>query len=165
MIMTFFDSLLLAATLLCSLNAGFLLAFSIIVMPAIHTLDNKAFIEAFQKMDAIIQNGQPLFMLMWIGSALCLLLATLIGVFHLSIIKLSLLLLGCIANFIGVQLCTALINIPLNNQLQRLNCQTASNDELSAARHQFEEPWNKWNQRRTIIAIMVAALLLITAWL
>ena len=43
-----FQIVLILATLLCSLVAGFLFAFAIIVMPGIKTLNDREFIRAFQ---------------------------------------------------------------------------------------------------------------------
>ena len=160
MSLIFFDTVLLTATFLCSLTAGFLLAFSIIVMPAINTLENSAFIDAFQRMDSIIQKGLPLFMLMWVGSAVSLLITMGLGFFHLSSSKLGVLVFCTIAYLIAVQLSTALINIPLNNQLQTMDCQNATDEALIKARSQFEVRWNKWNQRRSVVAILVSLLLI-----
>ena len=48
-----FIATLIIATLLCSLVAGFLFAFKIVVMPGIHKLNDRDFIHAFQEMDDI----------------------------------------------------------------------------------------------------------------
>lgn len=49
------------ATLLCSLVAGFLFSFAIVVMPGISDLNDREFLRAFQVMDRVIQNNQPVF--------------------------------------------------------------------------------------------------------
>lgn len=51
------------ATLLCSLVAGFVLAFAIVVMPGIRNLDDHDFLQAFKAIDRVIQNNQPIFSL------------------------------------------------------------------------------------------------------
>ncbi|MGB5425029.1 MAG: hypothetical protein WBN03_22880, partial [Desulfobacterales bacterium] len=66
--MGIFQAALILATFLCSLVAGFLFAFSVVVMPGIRSLNDREFIRAFQVMDRVIQNNQPIFMLVWIGS-------------------------------------------------------------------------------------------------
>ncbi len=48
-----FPIILLVATFLCSLVAGFLLAFAIVVMPSIKQLNDREFIRAFQVIDGI----------------------------------------------------------------------------------------------------------------
>ena len=55
------------ATLFCSLVAGFLFAFVLVVMPGIQRLNDREFIRAFQVIDSIIQNNQPIFVLVWVG--------------------------------------------------------------------------------------------------
>jgi uncharacterized membrane protein len=63
---TVFQVLLLLAAFLCSLVAGFLFAFAVVIMPGISPLDDRGFIRAFQLIDRVIQNNQPLFMLVWV---------------------------------------------------------------------------------------------------
>jgi len=70
---------LITAAFLCSLFSGFLLAFAIVVMPGLAKLEDREFIRAFQVIDRVIQNNQPAFMLMWIGSIVALLTASGLG--------------------------------------------------------------------------------------
>ena len=60
--MGIFETVLIVATLLCSLVAGLVFAFAVVVMPGIKDLKDGEFIRAFQVMDRVIQNNQPLFM-------------------------------------------------------------------------------------------------------
>jgi uncharacterized membrane protein len=53
-----FQATLILAAFLCSLVAGFKFAFSVVVMPGIRSLKDRAFIRAFQKMDGVIQNNK-----------------------------------------------------------------------------------------------------------
>ena len=59
--MGIFQIALIVATLLCSLVAGFVFAFAVVVMPGIKGLPDREFIRAFQVMDGVIQNNQPMF--------------------------------------------------------------------------------------------------------
>lgn len=52
--MTFFHIALIAATFLCSLVAGFLFAFAVVVMPGMRSLDDGEFIGAFRAIDGAI---------------------------------------------------------------------------------------------------------------
>jgi hypothetical protein len=72
---TIFDGVLVLATFLCSLVAGFLFAFAAVVMPGIGRLDDRGFIRAFQVIDRVIQRNQALFVLVWVGSVLALIAA------------------------------------------------------------------------------------------
>jgi len=157
---TFFEVLLITATLLCTLNAGFLFAFAVVVMPGLKALDDSEFIRAFQKIDGIIQHGQPLFMLVWVGSAVALLFAAVLGFSRLEQPEFGALIIACLAYFIGVQLSTIRVNIPLNNQLQALDSFTEDSATLTKARLNFESRWNKWNRCRTLVAVGVSMMLI-----
>ena len=80
--MTLFQALLMLATFLCSLVAGFLFAFAVVIMPGIRSLHHGGFIRGFQVIDRVIQNNQPLFMFVWVGSALSLIAAAVFGSWH-----------------------------------------------------------------------------------
>ena len=45
--------------------------FAIIVMPGTKTLGDLGFLKAFKAMDRVIQDNQPVFILVWLGSADC----------------------------------------------------------------------------------------------
>jgi uncharacterized membrane protein len=150
-----------AALLLCSLTAGFLLAFAVVVMPGLRTLDDAAFLRAFQVVDRVIQDNHPLFLLMWVGSLVALLAALGLGLGSLTGLD-RLLLLGAGVLYLGgVQLPTAAINIPLNNRLQALDVAGLDAGALSEAREAFEARWNRWNVIRTGLATASSALILL----
>ena len=65
---------LMLSIMLCSLVAGLLFGFAIVVMPGIAKLTDKEYLLAFKHMDGIIQNNQPLFILVWAGSILSIIL-------------------------------------------------------------------------------------------
>lgn len=117
-------------------------------------------------MDGIIQNNHPLFILVWGGSALLLLVAVALGSRDLSPALWIALTTATGAYLLGVQLPTVTINVPLNNALQRIDVEKAREETIRQARRTFEERWNRWNRRRTAIASGVtAALLLVLAML
>ena len=78
--MVIFQITLIVATFLCSLVAGLLFAFAVVTMPGLRVLEDGEFIRAFQVIDRVIQNNQPIFMLVWVGSAVVLLFALVSGV-------------------------------------------------------------------------------------
>lgn len=159
--MGFFQAAVLCATFLCSLVAGFLFAFSIVAMPGIGSLNDREFIRSFQAMDRVIQNNQPMFMLVWVGSALALITAAGLGFGQLEGTERLLLICATLAYLFGVQLPTIAINIPLNNKLQSLDANAVNEAAHAAARAGFEPRWNRWNSVRTAIASLVSALLII----
>ena len=75
-----FQIALILAAFLCSLVAGFLFAFAIVTMPGIRSLNDQEFLRAFQVMDRVIQNKQPLFILVWVGSVVALVTSAVLGV-------------------------------------------------------------------------------------
>jgi len=149
------------ALLLCSLTAGFLFAFAVVVMPGLKALDDAAYLRAFQVVDRVIQEGQPLFMVMWVGSIIALLAAlamglrTLAGLDRLVLLGASVLYLG------GVQVPTAAINVPLNHRVQSLNINELNSGSLHEARRAFEGRWNRWNAGRTGFATASVILMLV----
>ena len=159
--MGIFQVVLILATFLCSLVAGFLFAFAVVAMPGIKLLSDKEFVRAFQVMDGVIQNNQPLFILVWVGSVVVLIASVAFGIGQLAGIDRLLIVLATLAYLIGVQLPTVTINIPLNNKLQTQDVDAMSETALKVAREEFEPRWNRWNAIRTVISTMVSAVLII----
>ena len=151
---------LVLTTLLCSLVAGFLVAFAVVVMPGIQGLNDHGFLQAFKKMDRIIQDSHPIFVVLWLGSVLTLLLSVFLAYGKLEGLNWMLLLFAGGLFILGVQLPTATINIPLNNQLQKQELSTLPPAQVRKAREHFEDRWIQWNIIRTIFAILTSVLLL-----
>jgi uncharacterized membrane protein len=155
-----FQVALILATFLSSLVAGFLIAFALVVMPGIRSLDDREFIQAFQVMDRVIQNRQPVFVLIWVGSVVALLAVTMLGIGVLDGTGRLLMILAVLAYILGVQLLTGTVNIPLNNRLQALDVDAMSETAQNAARKDFEPRWNRWNSIRTAFASLASVLLI-----
>ena len=159
--MGIFQATLILATILCSLVAGFLFAFAVVVMPGIRSLNDREFIRAFQVMDRVIQNNQPIFMLVWVGSVVVLITSVVLGIGQLDGGGRLLIIFATIAYLLGVQLPTITINIPLNNKLQTLDVDTINETQQKAARENFETRWNRWNSIRTVLSSLASALLIV----
>ncbi|MDJ0590639.1 MAG: DUF1772 domain-containing protein [Pleurocapsa sp. MO_226.B13] len=156
-----FQIVLILATLLCSLVAGFLFAFATVVMPGIKTLNDREFIRAFQVIDGVIQNNQPLMVAVWMGSILAAVAAAVLGFGQLDGTQRLLSISATIVYILGGQLSTFTINVPLNNRLQRLNVDAMDEVALKAARMNFEPGWNRWNLVRTPFAGLASVLFMI----
>jgi uncharacterized membrane protein len=130
-------------------------------MPGIRNLNDKAFIRAFQVIDRVIQNNQPVFIFVWIGSILILIITTVLGIGQLQGIDLVLLITAALLYLFGVQLPTILINVPLNNKLQTVEVESIDVTEVNQARQVFEPRWNRSNNIRTVLASMTTLLLII----
>lgn len=155
-----FHIALFLATLSCSLVAGFLFAFAVVVMPGLGNQADRDFIRGFQVIDRVIQNRQPIFMLVWAGSVVTLVMSVILGIEPLDRPDRLLLIFATVVYLLGVQLPTAIINIPLNNQLQTLDVAALDKAALKAAREEFEPRWKRWNTFRTVLAVLTTALLL-----
>ncbi len=159
--MEVFQIALILATFLCSLVAGLLFAFAIVVMPGIRSLNDREFIRAFQVMDRVIQNNQPIFVLVWVGSVVALVTSAVLGIGQLDGAERLLIIFATLAYLLGVQLPTVTINIPLNNKLQTLDVDAMNETTQKAARKDFEPRWNRWNSIRAAFASLASALLII----
>jgi uncharacterized membrane protein len=158
---TIFDGVLVLATFLCSLVAGFLFAFATVVMPGIGRLDDGGFIRAFQVIDGVIQRNQPLFVLVWVGSVLALIAAAAAVLWARTGVDRLLSIVAALVYLLGVQLPTITINIPLNNRLQRLDPDSTDEPTRRRAREEFEPRWTRWNAVRTAGASLTAIVLMV----
>src|SRR6056297_1325357 len=149
------------SALLCSLVAGLVFTFAIVVMPGIKSLGDLAFLKAFKAMDLVIQNNQPIFMLVWLGSAVVLLGSTVLGIWQLEGLDRILLVVACMIYLIVVHLPTVAINIPLNNHIQSQALDSMTETALLEATVKFKSRWLRWNAIRTVFAILTTALLLV----
>ena len=152
-----FPIVLILATVACALVAGLLFAFAIVTMPGIKRLNDGEFIRAFQAMDGIIQNNQPLFVLVWVGSVVAVIASALLGLSRLEGPAQVLILLAAFAYVVGVQVPTVAVNVPLNNRLQAVNVDALDPATQQRARLDFEPRWNRWNAVRTVVASLAAA--------
>jgi uncharacterized membrane protein len=158
--MTIHHASLIAAAFLCSLVAGFLFAFAVVVMPGIGRLPDREFMRAFQVMDRIIQNNQPLFLTVWVGSVVALVAAIVLTYGNAHVLARWLLLGAGLAWLLGVQLPTIAVNIPLNNRLQSVNVDALDEASQASARRDFEPRWNTSNVCRTAVACLVTLTLI-----
>lgn len=156
-----FEGVLIVAALLTALVAGLLLVFSIVVMPGIGALSDHDFLKAFQVIDARIQNSQPVFILIWVGSVLASIGALVLAFANADGSQRAVVVVAVAIYLIGVQLTTATINIPLNNTLQAHDLETMDEQSLSTARTAFEPRWNRWNGIRSALAVLAAFLLIV----
>lgn len=159
--MELFEVVLILATLLCGLVAGFLFGFAVVAMPGLGTLDDRGFLSSFRAMDRIIQNGQAVFMVVWVGSIAAVIASLVVGWSQLDGTA-RLLLGGAVVIYLaGVQMPTAVFNVPLNNEIQAIDPQSMTERGLAAAREAFEQRWNRWNAIRTVMAVTTTVILLV----
>tara|TARA_Y100000992_G_scaffold278088_1_gene223374 strand:+ start:100 stop:597 length:498 start_codon:yes stop_codon:yes gene_type:complete len=159
--MNIFELSLILSALLCSLVTGFILIFAIVVMPGISKFEDKEFLRAFQQIDGVIQNNQPFFLLVWLGS----IISVIVTIFSSLIIfefqnSLPILCVCCIYLF-GVQGITLLIHLPLNQRIKNFDINESSIEMLNKERENFEDKWNFFNKIRTGIAFLVSLMFIL----
>lgn len=157
-----FETALIVATLLCGLVAGFLFGFSVVAMPGLRTLPEREYLEAFKRMDRVIQDNQPVFMLVWVGSVIGMIVTLVLGFGELDGQGLGMVVAAAAIYLVGAQLPTGVVNIPLNNRVQGTDLANASADEVAGLYADFEPRWNRWNVIRTLNSTIAVALLLVT---
>lgn len=147
-------------TILCCLVTGFVLAFAIVVMPGISKLSDKRYLESFKVMDKIIQDNQPLFMIVWVGSVLSVIVSAVLGFLYAGTMGLLVIVIGASVYILGVQVPTMVFNVPLNNRLQEMDLEESPDEEVKAFRAEFERVWIRWNSIRTVNGLLATILFL-----
>ena len=159
--MDILDVSLVFSVLSCSLAAGFILTYAIVVMPGLSGLDDKAFMRAFQLTDGVIQNNQPVFMLIWLGSIISVSAAIVSSMVIAGLSEAWVVVLVGAVYLVGVQGITMSIHLPLNGRVQKLDIDNLDDQTLSEERLKIETKWNYFNNIRTAIAVLVSLSLLI----
>ena len=159
--MDFLDISLFFSILLCALAAGFILTYAIIVMPGLSKLDDKEFIKAFQVTDGIIQNNQPIFILIWVGSIISVLGTIITCILSLGIAEAWFIIFVGFFYLLGVHGITISVHLPLNKRIQKIDINSTNSQTLSEVRKDFEAKWNYFNNIRTGIAFFVILIFLL----
>jgi len=159
--LNFLEVSLILSILSCSLVTGFIFTYSVVVMPGFSKLNDKDFIRAFQVTDNIIQNNQPLFMLIWIGSILSVISTIVFSIFNINADYSIFIIVTGFFYLIGVQGLTISIHIPLNNNIQKIDVDKEDELKLKEVRKEFEIKWNYYNRIRTVVAFTVTTLLML----
>ena len=144
-----FDASLIVSALSCGLVTGFILTYAIVVMPGLAKLTDRNFLRAFQVTDEIIQNNQPLFMLIWVDSIISVMSTIFTSLVYVGFPQASSTLLVCIIYLVGVQGITITIHVPLNNRVQNLKVDELDDQATSQGRSVFEPKWNRFNYIRS----------------
>lgn len=152
-----FEIALVTATVLTSLVAGLLFAFAVVVMPGIATLGDRDFLAAFQAIDGVVQDNQPVFMVVWVGSVVSLVVVGVLALVDPA--GSDVVVVALAVNLLGVQAPTVAVNVPLNNALQAVDLPTVDEASCRRARDAFESRWNRWNLARAILAGLTVLLL------
>ncbi len=161
--MTILDRLVAVTTVVSAVGAGVmagvLFAFSVSVMPALRTQPARAALPVMQAANAAILT--PLFLVLFAGTTVsCVVLVGTApfaddagGATALRIAGSVLFVLGCIV-------VTAVVNVPMNNDLVGLDPDAASSATVWA---RYLRLWTAWNDARTGAAAIACVVLTIAA--
>ncbi|MCX5043487.1 DUF1772 domain-containing protein [Aldersonia sp. NBC_00410] len=132
---------LIGAIVTMGLTAGLFWAFAYSVMNALASVDDRTFVDVFNKINIAILN--PWFAFCFGGGLVFAIIAALT---HLGADHRTVLLWVAVAGaFYVVALAITMgINVPLNDRLARVD-PTESAATLAAARQDFESSWVRWN--------------------
>ena len=133
----FSDISILFSSFLCTLVTGFTLTYAAVVMPGLSKLEDKKYIKAFQVIDMIIQNNQPIFLFIWLGSIISTICTIIVSIITLGIVVSWLIILISILYLSGVQGITVLVHLPLNKHIQKIYVDTMNFQKLSDERKNF----------------------------
>ena len=159
--MDILDISLFFSILLSALVTGFILIYALVIMPGLSKLDDKEFIKAFQVTDGIIQNNQPIFILIWIGSIVSVLSTIITSILSLGILDAWLIIFVSVVYLLLVQGITILIHLPLNKSIQNIDINSSNSETLSKMRKSFETKWNYFNNVRKVVAFFVVLIFLL----
>tara|TARA_B100001142_G_C14324057_1_gene651591 strand:+ start:1629 stop:2123 length:495 start_codon:yes stop_codon:yes gene_type:complete len=159
--MNFLEVSLICSTLLCTLVTGFTLLYAVVIMPGLSKLDDKEFIRAFQLTDSVIQDNQPLFILIWLGSVISVVGAILSSIISVGLPEAWLIVFVGVVYLLAVQGITLSVHLPLNNRIKKINIEKTDHQMLSVERGKFETRWNFFNNIRTGISFSVSLTLLL----
>jgi uncharacterized membrane protein len=155
--MSISDIILVITVTLTALIAGLFYSWSCSVMLGFARLSDREFVSAMQKTNRAIQN--PVFFLSFLGAPIFLIISTIL---HFGEPIRFWFLLGATAFYlIGTFGVTVMGNVPLNNQLDRFNSESATDEEVLQQRMNFEPRWNNLNTIRTIASTISITLIAI----
>ncbi len=137
----------IASTVSMGLAAGFFFTYQISVTRGLAVVDDRAYVETFQAINATIRNA-------WFGTvffgSIPLLCATL--ALQWSNGRLRRVLVGtALALYLATFAITAIGNVPLNDELGSVTDRTPQ--VLALARADFEDSWNTLNLVRTLTCV------------
>ena len=143
-------SLVIAATT-TALIAGFFYAYSASVNRGLARLDDADYVAAMQAINDTVRN--PVFALSFFGALLTLPLAAALHARDRSS-RSAWLAAAAILYVVGGFGVTFALNVPLNDELARLDLRSAAAAQVSSARASYEDSWNAWNSVRTVASTL-----------
>lgn len=157
--MSLADLVLIMGGTLTGLAAGVYYTFNVAVVPALLGAKPKAHIDVMQQINRKIQN--PVFFLSFFGPTILLPAAAYL---FRETAQFPLLVAAAVLHIVGGDGVTIGGNIPLNNQLDKVNVEVISEGEADRIRQEFQgkgSRWMRYHNIRTLASIAATVLVLI----
>lgn len=138
---------LLLATIVNGLLAGFFYAFVHTAMPGLARRDDRTYVGAFQGIDQAVYN--PWFMSSFVGAPLLAAAALLLALDEDG--GTIALLVGALVLALATVVITAAVHLPLNKQIQEADLDQGADPAVARAR--FERRWVRFNIVRTVTSV------------
>ena len=142
-----------ALAVACGLMAGVYFTFSSVVMGSLGAISAPSGISAMQSINRLILSSA--FMPIFFGTTLASLGAVAWGLTHQGTPGSPFLIVGGIVYVLGMFLCTAVGNVPLNEALDAVEPETPQAAMVWA---EYLRDWTRWNHLRTICSAASSAL-------
>ncbi len=156
---TLTNILLVMTATTTALMAGLFYAFSCSVNLRLARLSNAEYVSAMQSINRAIKN--PVFFAAFFGAPILLPLSVFLHYGQPLAARFWFLLAATIIYLIGTFGVTIFGNVPLNNTLDRIDLQVASEAEIAEQRASFEGRWNNLNTIRTVSSMLVIMVVVI----
>jgi uncharacterized membrane protein len=140
----------------CGLMAGLYFAFSAFIMTALSRIPTPAGIAAMQSINRVILRS--LFLPIFFGTTL---ISAALAVFALTILgsaAATVLLSAGVIYVVGHFVCTMVLNVPLNNALDRLD---PASPDAAPIWQNYLSRWTLWNHVRTLSCTVASALYIV----
>ena len=157
--MTFEQIILVVGGTFTGLVAGLFYSFTVAIVPALRTLKGKEHIAAMQAINTKIEN--PLFFLSFFGALVFL---PLTAYLYRDKPAFPLLVAASILYILGAIGATVFGDIPLNEELAKVETPKISEEEAEKIRKEFQgswKPWMRFHAVRTLAATAATTLVLV----
>lgn len=143
--------LLVASTLCTGLMAGLFFAYDISVMPGLAELDDRTYVAAMRRFNAVI-DGSALFGVLFLATS-ALTVISVIMALRKGRRTVAVPLAVAAVCYLAVLVITVAVSLPLNAELAALG-NTATAEDLSAVVEDFKSVWVPVNVVRTMLCVL-----------
>ena len=141
-----YTTIFMTTILLNALASGFFFGWSVSVVLGMKFVSDYSYLESMQNINKKILNTA--FFIVFFGGLMSLILMTVLNYHHEQ--KFYWGVLSSLVYFVGVLGVTALKNVPLNNELEKLILHELNTVELCDYRQYYETNWNRWHTLRSL---------------